>query len=236
MSKEQMLLKIRRRLKASKDDRTRIAAVDSRMSAAKVNTVPQRAKLNYNEAINDFEKRIVSARATVSKVTSHKEIVDEIYRYLDHSLEKGSGNYQDKHLSNSEVCLNEEVRQLGLDFSSVPELNVVTWHPKVSLTTSITMAFSAVAESGSIVIRSSQGNGISQNFLGDTHIVLLRSSDIVGSFEDIWKRVREEGSMPRDLTLVSGPSCTGDIEMVMEYGAHGPKQLHIIIFSDDIEH
>ena len=35
--------------------------------------------------------------------------------------------------------------------------------------------------------------------------------------------------MPSTLNLVTGPSRTGDIEQTMEIGAHGPKELHILV-------
>ena len=71
-----------------------------------------------------------------------------------------------------------------------------------------------------------------ENCLADRHFVLLPVEDILDSMESVWDRVRGAGGMPRDLTLVSGPSSTGDIEMRMEKGAHGPRELHILILGD----
>ena len=38
-----------------------------------------------------------------------------------------------------------------------------------------------------------------------------------------------EGAMPRTVNLVSGPSRTGDIEQTIIMGAHGPRQVCIIV-------
>jgi len=35
--------------------------------------------------------------------------------------------------------------------------------------------------------------------------------------------------MPRALNLISGPSRSGDIEQTILLGAHGPKDLHIVV-------
>jgi L-lactate dehydrogenase complex protein LldG len=39
-------------------------------------------------------------------------------------------------------------------------------------------------------------------------------------------------TVPSYVSLVSGPSKTGDIEKVTTYGAHGPRELHVIFLDD----
>jgi hypothetical protein len=46
--------------------------------------------------------------------------------------------------------------------------------------------------------------------------------------EEIWAELRERG-MPRALGFITGPSRTGDIEFDIQLGAHGPRNLHVII-------
>jgi len=38
--------------------------------------------------------------------------------------------------------------------------------------------------------------------------------------------------MPRTVNMITGPSRSGDIEQTILLGAHGPKQLHIIVVGD----
>jgi L-lactate dehydrogenase complex protein LldG len=38
--------------------------------------------------------------------------------------------------------------------------------------------------------------------------------------------------LPTNLLLVTGPSKTADIQQVLAYGAHGPKELVIVLVND----
>ena len=70
------------------------------------------------------------------------------------------------------------------------------------------------------------------NFLPEIHMVLIRTSDIVGSYEEAWDRLRGvygERSLPRSVNLISGPSRTADIEQTIVMGAHGPRRLLVLI-------
>ena len=59
-----------------------------------------------------------------------------------------------------------------------------------------------------------------------------RRSDIVGSYEEAFDRIRalnDQGMLPRTVNLISGPSRTADIEQTIVRGAHGPSRLHVLI-------
>jgi L-lactate dehydrogenase complex protein LldG len=68
------------------------------------------------------------------------------------------------------------------------------------------------------------------NMMPDTHIVVLRADQVVGSYEDGWDAVRRrDKEMPRTVNFITGPSRTGDIEQTLQLGAHGPRRLHILL-------
>ena len=215
MAKDQLLNSLRQRLNVNLGDQTRVQTVNARISEHKPNTVPARGRKPHKELVDDFEQRITRSQASVVRVASMAGVVAEVAQYLGHG----------------EICVNADVLELSLDFDSAPQISLVPWIEKTSMKVCVTTCVGAVAESGSLVIASSARNAITQNFLAEKHIVLLKAEDIVGVYEQIWQKVRRD-EMPRDITFVSGPSCTGDIEMIMEYGAHGPKQLHVIIIGE----
>ena len=93
-------------------------------------------------------------------------------------------------------------------------------------------AFAGVAETGTLIMRSGPNHPTTLNFLPDTHIVVIRKSQVVGTYEDAWDRLRE-GDMPRTVNLITGASRTGDIEQTIFMGAHGPRRMHIVLVEDD---
>jgi L-lactate dehydrogenase complex protein LldG len=97
---------------------------------------------------------------------------------------------------------------------------------------SITGAFAGIAETGTLVMASGPDHPVTLNLLPDTHVVVLRESDIVGGYEDVWSRLRQrygKDCMPRTVNTITGPSRTGDIEQTIELGAHGPRRMHILV-------
>lgn len=95
---------------------------------------------------------------------------------------------------------------------------------------SVTLALAGIAETGSVVMRSSPDMPTSLNFLPDTHVIVLRAADIVGYAEDVWRRIHADGTAwPRTVNVISGPSRTADVGGILVRPAHGPKRVHLMI-------
>lgn len=89
-----------------------------------------------------------------------------------------------------------------------------------------------VVETGAIVTWTGRANPAANNLLPEHHIVLVDSADLVATQEAAWERInREQASAgrPRGVNFIAGPSATADIEGVLVYGAHGPRQWHVIL-------
>jgi L-lactate dehydrogenase complex protein LldG len=98
---------------------------------------------------------------------------------------------------------------------------------------SVTSAFAGVGETGSLVLLSSPRSPTTLNFLPEDHLIVLARSRIVPHLEDVWARLRGEADdMPRTVNFITGPSKTGDVEQIIQEGAHGPRRLHVILRDD----
>ena len=140
----------------------------------------------------------------------------------------------------SEVVVRH-IEDNGLDDAIVvaPDLEGVQWSNRLAVERraargsdqlSVTGAFAGIAETGSVMLLSGPESPTTLNFLPEDHIVVLRESRIVPHPEDAWALLREErGSIPRTVNLICGPSKTGDVELVILEGAHGPRRFHVVV-------
>ena len=91
----------------------------------------------------------------------------------------------------------------------------------------ITGAVHLIAETGSIVVSTSAAPR-SESLLPPVHVVIAERSQIVADLFDLFPEGRE---MPSCLTLITGPSKTGDIELKLVTGVHGPGEVHVILIA-----
>ncbi len=97
----------------------------------------------------------------------------------------------------------------------------------------ISGANAVAAETGQIAIIENEGNVRICTAVPPVHIAVVGIEKLVPSFLDAMKvcevnwRYGQYGA-PGYLNVISGPSKTGDIEKVTTYGAHGPKEFHVI--------
>ncbi|HYD61834.1 MAG TPA: lactate utilization protein C [Noviherbaspirillum sp.] len=120
----------------------------------------------------------------------------------------------------------------GLDWQG-GGLNVEFRPPRNEDMVSITGAFCAVAETGSLMLLSGPQTYSSAALLPETHIAIVPASRIVAHMEDAFVLARSEcGELPRAVNFISGPSRTGDIEQTIVLGAHGPYRVHVVLVRD----
>ncbi len=66
------------------------------------------------------------------------------------------------------------------------------------------------------------------------HVAVLLASRLYASLPAVLRALSPHDDMPSNLLLVSGPSKTADIQQTLAYGAHGPKEL-VIVLVDDVQ-
>ncbi len=129
-----------------------------------------------------------------------------------------------------------------------PELRALPWSGRPLLRwregraeggdpVSLQHGYAGIAETGTLMLPGGPDRPTTLNLLCETEIVVLRTSRIVGAYEDAWDLLRTELAadrlLPRNVMFVTGPSRSADIESVLELGAHGPRRLHVVLIEDD---
>ncbi len=89
------------------------------------------------------------------------------------------------------------------------------------------------ADTGTLFLIENEGNIRLATGAPPVHIALVGMEKLVPTLGDAWKVAEvtwryANYTVPSYISLVSGPSKTGDIEKVTTYGAHGPKEVHVI--------
>jgi iron-sulfur cluster protein len=89
------------------------------------------------------------------------------------------------------------------------------------------------AETGSLFLIENEGNIRLATAVPPVHIALVGMEKLVPTMNEAWKVAEvtwryANYTVPQYISVVSGPSCTGDIEKVTTYGAHGPREFHVI--------
>lgn len=97
----------------------------------------------------------------------------------------------------------------------------------------------AFASTGSMLVATGPGAFRSASLLPLRHIALIPLTRLYSTLE-AWLAERRDDNLDRyvrshpNLTLITGPSKSGDIEMNLTLGVHGPKFVHAILFDDTV--
>ncbi|MEI8325015.1 MAG: lactate utilization protein [Betaproteobacteria bacterium] len=94
---------------------------------------------------------------------------------------------------------------------------------------SFTLARSAIAETGSLILWPDAREPRLLSLVPAIHFVLL---DVATIHADMHSAFSAEGwarGMPTNALLISGPSKTADIQQTLAYGAHGPRELVLLL-------
>ncbi len=97
---------------------------------------------------------------------------------------------------------------------------------------SLTGTLGAIAATGSLILWPTREEPRLMSLVPPVHFAILKASEVYDNFYEVQQQQQWAGGMPTNALLVSGPSKTADIEQVLAYGAHGPKDLIVLILED----
>ncbi len=96
----------------------------------------------------------------------------------------------------------------------------------------VTSTFAGVADTGTLVLWPGPDEPRTLSLIPPLHIAVLRASRLYASLPAAVAALQPQSRLPSNLLLVSGPSKTADIQQVLAYGAHGPKELVVVLVND----
>lgn len=228
-AREQILGSVRRALgREGAVDGAAKAQLDVGVDAHARNIVPKRTDLDRPDLVDLFETMATNVHATTARVGSFADVPAAVSDYLK------SQNLPAQVVMAPDATLDAA----GWDREKLLEIRRGT--PVESDPVSVTSAYAAVAETGTLVMASGPDHPSTLNFMPETHVVVLPASRVTKAYEDIWDQLRGElddrsGLLPRTVNFITGPSRSGDIQQTLLLGAHGPRRLHIVLVEDGEE-
>jgi L-lactate dehydrogenase complex protein LldG len=100
------------------------------------------------------------------------------------------------------------------------------WTAEVGVST----ARAAVAETGSLAVTSDAAHPRSTSLVPPVHVAVVPEDRLVNAYPDAINVLAALNPTPSGMSMITGTSSTGDIEMILVRGVHGPQEVHVILY------
>ncbi|MDQ2923609.1 MAG: LUD domain-containing protein [Candidatus Dormibacteraeota bacterium] len=133
-------------------------------------------------------------------------------------------------------------------FGTEPTVEAIQHHARQSLrqkfidaSVGISGANMAIAETGTIVLVTNEGNADLTTTLPPVHIALFGADKVVATLDDavaVLRMLPRSGTgqvMTSYVNWITGPSRSADIEQSLTIGVHGPREVHCVILDNGRE-
>jgi L-lactate dehydrogenase complex protein LldG len=98
----------------------------------------------------------------------------------------------------------------------------------------ITSCDAAIAETGTLMMCSRPGQERVASLLPPYHVAIVERKQIVADLIDAFEHSAfrtPHSALPSNVTFITGPSKTGDIELQLTTGVHGPGKWRVIVIA-----
>jgi L-lactate dehydrogenase complex protein LldG len=109
-----------------------------------------------------------------------------------------------------------------------PRLASTAWGP--SGETAVIIGLGAIPETGSVLIEAAAGPAAALSFQVRRLVVIVPEGKAGLSMAQALKLTARQAPM---ITWLTGPSRTADIEKILVLGAHGPQELHVVLYQSE---
>lgn len=219
-AREWVLSRVRAKLGSrGGDEPARRGLVQTRLRNHPVNLIPERARRPKAELVRLLQTALEKNGAKTVRVLALKDLREAIASALRDQ------NSPSRIRAGKDAIFDALRAEPGV-------IEVLSGPAEASDAVTLSHAFAAAAETGTLFLKSGPDNPSTLNFMPEHHFVLVRAADIAGSYEEAWALLRQSLGgelLPRTINLISGPSRTADIEQTIVMGAHGPKNLVVFI-------
>ena len=221
----------------SKNARTNILAkLKSQVAGADYSKLPAEPKFTYpditrEQSVAKFIENLQINHAEVLKVT-----VESVASVIEEQLKKrnikrlliGSEGQHTQMLADyfNNDC-DDGIQLEKYDFLLTDNKTKLFDESPASFTSSKC----SIAATGTIVLWPTPGEPRTLSLVPPVHFVLVDANNMVCDFTTLIKIQQWKEKLPTNALLISGPSKTADIQQTLAYGAHGPKELIVLLLN-----
>jgi L-lactate dehydrogenase complex protein LldG len=187
--------------------------------------LPERGTVGYQGAGSDPLVRFVETATAMGAKPYIAGGSDDLLRHLGGILDAAAAKKVLLGAGLDAYGLEPWLRSTGRDVTRLGE-GPVDRDVLFAADVGITGVVGLLAETGSLIVHATKSEPRSGSLLPPVHIAIARRDQIVADVFDVFEKTT---ILPSNLVLITGPSKTGDIELKLVTGVHGPGEVHVIV-------
>jgi L-lactate dehydrogenase complex protein LldG len=128
----------------------------------------------------------------------------------------------------NELGADDPLREAGVEvvlWRDLEDFREVTAKADIGLST----AEWVIADTGSLVLTSGPGKGRTVTLLPPTYVAVVPADRVLRTVPEAIEKYAGDGGLPANVVFHTGPSRSGDIEMEIFVGMHGPGDVHVLL-------
>lgn len=183
----------------------------------------------------DFKANAGKAGIVVAAVDSRAAVVDAVSEILSRHSVRAAYMWSDRSLDRYGLGALAGPAGVILLSCDADEPEEARKADAFQMECGITSVDYAIAETGSLVLASGPGRARSVSLLGDVHIAIVERTALLPDLYDLPSRLASDhpSQLPSNVTVITGPSKTADIELQIVVGVHGPRHVYAVLVEAD---
>ncbi|OZI10358.1 hypothetical protein CEW92_17260 [Bacillaceae bacterium SAS-127] len=212
---------------------TRLGRSTNAQVASYQKGIPERnAVLSYSqeELIEEYTKNLEAVHGEVFVANDTKDVQQALQTIIERHQAQSIIRWDDEELTQLPIDQTAIAAKTTIDIwdkEATKESNIaIAKQADIGITT----ADFAIANTGTAVLIYNEKKGRGVSLLPPVHIIIFKQEQLVARMGNLFTKIREKDFST--LHFLTGPSKSGDIELQMTTGVHGPKHVYAIVRTD----
>jgi L-lactate utilization protein LutC len=199
--------------------------------------LPERGNTGYQGAgadpVEHFREAFTAAGGSFHRAGDDRAarltVLDILQTHAARKILLGRGPYLDR------LGMHAALQEVGLEVWPV-EAAATDRDARFAADAGISGVEHLIAETGSLVVVTRPEEPRSLTLLPPLHIAVAHRDQLLPDLFDLYPRLPRNAdgtaNLPSCVTLITGPSKTGDIELKLVTGVHGPGEVHLVMIAE----